>query len=83
VLGDEARRVLVDQAGAGVLGVAHVRLDAVVTAQHAHDAALGPGGGAFVSSRLASTTTGGLAASSSATVRPARPAPITTTGARA
>ncbi len=47
-LGDEARGVLVDQAGAGVLGVAHVRIDAVVVAEHADDAALRPGGGAFV-----------------------------------
>ena len=48
VLGDEARGVFVDQAGAGVLRVAHVRIDAVVVAEHADDAALRPGGGAFV-----------------------------------
>ena len=46
VFGDEARGVLVDQAGAGVLRVAHVRVDAVVAAQHADDAALRPCGGA-------------------------------------
>ena len=42
-LGDEARGVLVDQPGAGVLRVAHMRLDAVVAAEHADDAALRPG----------------------------------------
>ena len=47
-LGDVAGGQLVDQAGAGLLGVAHMRLDAVVGAQHADDAALGPGRGAFV-----------------------------------
>jgi hypothetical protein len=47
VLGDVTRGVFVDDAGTRVLGVAHVRLDAVVTAQHTHDATLGPGGGAF------------------------------------
>ena len=44
VLGDELRRVLVDEAGAGILRVADVQLDAVVVAEHADDAALGPGG---------------------------------------
>ena len=48
VLGDEARGVLVDQAGAGILRVSHVRFDAVVAAQHADDAALRPRGGRFV-----------------------------------
>ena len=43
VLGDETRRVLVDQPGTGVLRVAHVRVDAVVAAEHADDAALRPG----------------------------------------
>jgi hypothetical protein len=45
---DEARRVLIDQAGTGVLRVVHVRGDAVVAAQHADDAALRPRGGALV-----------------------------------
>ena len=45
LLGDEARGVLVDQAGAGVLRVANVRVDTVVAAQHADDAALRPCGG--------------------------------------
>ena len=52
VLGDEARRVLVDQAGPGLLGVADVEVDAVVVAQHAHDAALGPRGGRLVEAAL-------------------------------
>ena len=43
VLGDEARGVLVHEAGPGVLGVAHMGFDAVVGAKHTHDAALGPG----------------------------------------
>jgi hypothetical protein len=45
LLGDEARGVLVDKTRAGVLGVIDVQIDAVVAAQHAHDAALRPGGG--------------------------------------
>ena len=52
VLGDEARHVLVDQAGPGLLGVADVEIDAVVVAQHAHDAALGPRGGRLVEAAL-------------------------------
>ena len=47
-LGDEPRGVLVHQAGAGILGVAHVRIDAVVLAEHTDDAALRPGGGTLV-----------------------------------
>ena len=47
VLGDEPRSVLIHQAGPGVLGVAHMRFDAVVKPQHAHDATLGPGSCAF------------------------------------
>ena len=47
-----ARRVLVDEAGAGLLGVADVQLDAVVVAQHADDAALGPGRRGLVEAAL-------------------------------
>ena len=44
-LGDEAGRAFVDEAGTGVLRVAHMAVDGVVAAQHADDAALGPGRG--------------------------------------
>jgi len=47
VFGDEARRLLVHQAGAGLLRIAHVRIDTVVVAEHADDATLRPGRGAF------------------------------------
>ena len=52
VLGDEAGRVLVDEARAGVLGVADVEVDAVVVAEHADDPALGPRRGRLVEAAL-------------------------------
>jgi len=75
VLADEADRLLVDEAGAGLLRVVDVQLDAVVVAEHADDAALGPGVAASSKARLASTMTGRRSARWRATVRPARPAP--------
>ena len=48
LLGDKTRGVLVHEARAGILRVLHVAGDAVVAAQHAHDAALRPGRGALV-----------------------------------
>ena len=45
---NELGGALVDQAAAGFLGVAHMGLDAVVAAQHADNATLGPGRGSFV-----------------------------------
>lgn len=53
VLGDEACRVLIHEAGTGILGITHMGLDAVIGPQDAHDAALGPSGG-----RLAKTALG-------------------------
>jgi len=47
VAGNEFGCALIHQAGAGFLRVTHMRFDAVVAAQHAHDAALGPGRGGF------------------------------------
>ena len=51
-LGDEARGLFVDQSGSGVLRVAHMGLDAVVTAEHADDSALRPRCGALFQSPL-------------------------------
>jgi hypothetical protein len=82
VLGDVAGRVFVHQAGAGFLRVAHVRFDAVVAAQHADDAALRPGGGAFLEFALGQHDHRRSRASSRATASPPRPAPTTTTGPR-
>ena len=81
VLGDEAGRVLVDQAGTGILGVAHVRIDAVVVAEHADDAALRPGRRAFVEPTFGQHHHLAMGATCNATARPARPAPMMTTGA--
>jgi hypothetical protein len=52
VLADKARRALVNEASAGLLGVANVQVHAVVVAQHAHDPALGPGCGSLVEATL-------------------------------
>ncbi len=45
--GDEARRVLVDETGAGLLGIVDMGIDAVVRRDDADDAALRPCGRAF------------------------------------
>ena len=49
---DCARRRHVDQARSGLARVAQMRLDAVVAAEHADDAALGPGGRALLERAL-------------------------------
>ena len=48
VAGNELSGSLIDQAAASFLRVAHMGFDAVVAAQHADDAALGPGRSGFV-----------------------------------
>ena len=52
VLADEPRRALVDEARAGLLGVADVQVHAVVVAEYAHDPTLGPGCSSLVDATL-------------------------------